>query len=237
MKLDEIADRLDAGMAQLAGERTPETWAIRVEAYRLLSKGAQVAVEEIAHASGHEVADVERCLQGSSDLTEDGTVEAFMGLSLRPTQHLIKIDGTQLYSWCALDLLFIPPILGLTAEIESPSPTSGEVVRAIVARTGVEDLVPTEAVVSVVPIRPGTDEIRGAFCNFVHFFVSDADASPWRTDIPTAGCSQPKRRFSSAPSSSTASEAIAVGEVVKQQPGPNTHTATDGDPSTLASVR
>jgi len=36
--------------------------------------------------------------------------------------------------------------------------------------------------VSVVPIRPEGSEIRDAFCNFVHFFSSEADAGSWRHD-------------------------------------------------------
>lgn len=184
MKVDEIAARLDAGIAQLAGERTPATWAIRVEAYRLLSSGVPVKVEDVALASGHDITDVERCLHGSADLTEDGKVEALMGLSLRPTQHRMKVGDTQLYTWCALDLLFIPPTLEVTAEIESPSPTSGEVIRAVVTPNGIEDIDPEGAVVSVVPIRSDADEIRGAFCNFVHFFLSDTEAASWRGSNP-----------------------------------------------------
>lgn len=184
MHVDEIADRLNAGIADLAGPRTPETWAVRVAAYRLLTKGEPVKVEDIAQASGHEVESVQHFLRGSSDVTDDGRVEATMGLSLRPTQHRIKIGETQLYTWCALDLLFIPPALGVTAHIESPSPTSGKLVRAVVTSTGIDNLDPRDAVVSVVPIRSDSDEIRGAFCNFVHFFASDGDAAGWAESHP-----------------------------------------------------
>jgi len=137
-QLDVIADRLVDGMGDLAGERTPETWDIRLAAWRLLSKGEPVTVKAIAQQAGRDVTEVQRCLHGSSDVTVDGRIEAVMGLSLRPTQHGIRIAGQQLYTWCALDLLFIPPVLGVTAEIESTSPASGDNVRAVVTPRGVE---------------------------------------------------------------------------------------------------
>lgn len=180
MRLDLIADRLDEGMRDLAGERTPQTWAIRAAAYRLLIKGEPITPEEIARESGHDLADVERCLQGSSDLGESGRVEAIMGLSLRPTQHRIAIEGVQLYTWCALDLLFIPPTLGVTAQIESVSPVSASTVRAVMTPQGIEDVDPAEAVVSVVPVRSDADEIRASFCNFVHFFASESESVEWQ---------------------------------------------------------
>lgn len=184
MRLDLIADCLDEGMRDLAGERTPETWAIRVAAYRLLRKGEPVALEDIARESGHDLVDVRGCLQGSSDLGEDGRVEAVMGLSLRPTQHRIVIEGVQLYTWCALDLLFIPPTLGVTAQIESVSPASDTTIRAVVTPQGIEEVDPAEAVVSVVPLRSDADEIRGSFCNFVHFFASEDESLQWQEEHP-----------------------------------------------------
>lgn len=183
-RLDAIADRLLDGMGGLAGERTSETWGIRLAAWRLLSKGEPVAVEAIAREAARDVTEVRRCLRGSSDVTEDGRIAAVMGLSLRPTRHRIGIGDTQLYTWCALDLLFIPPTLGITAEIESTSPSSGATVRAVVTPKGIEQVDPVTAVVSVVPIRTEGSEIRGALCNFVHFFSSEADAGSWRHDNP-----------------------------------------------------
>lgn len=184
-QLDAIAGRLADGMGELAGERTPETWDIRLAAWRLLSKGEPVAVEVIAQQAGRDVTEVQRCLQRSADVTVDGRIDAVMGLSLRPTQHRIRIEGKQLYTWCALDLLFIPLALGVTAEIESTSPASGESVRALVTPNGVEHIDPTTAVVSVVPIRLGSSEIRVAFCNFVHFFSSLDDARAWAEEHPS----------------------------------------------------
>ena len=37
---------------------------------------------------------------------------------------------------------------------------------------------------TVTPIRSEAREIRGAFCNHVHFFSSEADAAPWQARYP-----------------------------------------------------
>ncbi len=182
MKLDSIADQLSEGVGQLSGYRAPDAWGIRDAAYRLLSKGEPVALRDIAAAANRDIAEVKRCLQGSSDVT-DGYVEAAMGLTLRPTKHRLRINGVDLYTWCALDLLFIPPTLDATAEIESTSPSSGDTIRAVVTPRGIDQVDPAQAVVSVVPIGGG-DEIREAFCHFVHFFSSEDDAKGWEGEHP-----------------------------------------------------
>lgn len=184
MEVEQIATRLNDSIESVIGRPTAETWNVRRAAYRLLAQGEPVTLAQIADAAGTDVAQVERCLQGSSDIADDGRIRGAMGLSLRPTQHHMRIGGTQLYTWCALDLLFIPRALEATAEIESKSPASGEVIRAVVTPHGIHSLDPQEAVVSVIQMRSGHDEVRSAFCNHVHFFSSEIDAASWQNDHP-----------------------------------------------------
>lgn len=184
MELEQIATRLNDSIEGVIGRPSAATWNVRRAAYRLLAEGEPVTLAQIADAAGSDVTQVEDCLHGSSDIADDGRVRGAMGLSLRPTQHQMRIDGTQLYTWCALDLLFIPRALDASAEIESTSPASGEVVRAVVTPRGIHALDPQEAVVSVIQMRAGHDEVRSAFCNHVHFFTSDIDAAGWQHDHP-----------------------------------------------------
>lgn len=184
MRLDVMAERLIAGVGELVGERTPETWGIRIAAWRLLSRGEPVSPQAVADEADRDVAEVLGCLKGSSDTTREGLIDAAMGLSLRPTQHRMRIGSRDLYTWCALDLLLIPPALGLAARVESVSPESGATIRAVVTPDGVDETEPAEAVVSVVPVRGDQREIRGAFCNFVHFFSSPEDARSWQGEHP-----------------------------------------------------
>ena len=71
-------------------------------------------------------------------------------LTALETPHRIEVAGKELYAWCALDTLFIPGLLGESAEVESKCPVSGETVRLRVTPEGVQEFGPTEAVISVV---------------------------------------------------------------------------------------
>ena len=53
---------------------------------------------------------------------EQGRVEAFGGLSLRPTEHHFDVEGRRLYTWCAWDTLFLPALLDEQALLESNCP-------------------------------------------------------------------------------------------------------------------
>ncbi len=71
-------------------------------------------------------------------------------LTALETPHRIEVAGKELYAWCALDTLFIPGLLGESAEVQSKCPVSEETVRLTVAPEGVQEFGPTEAVISVV---------------------------------------------------------------------------------------
>lgn len=71
-------------------------------------------------------------------------------LTTRQTPHSVALEDKQLFAWCALDTLFIPGLLGETAEIESTCPVSITKIRLTVAPDGVTALEPAEAVISIV---------------------------------------------------------------------------------------
>ncbi|GGK28504.1 hypothetical protein GCM10011583_70590 [Streptomyces camponoticapitis] len=105
------------------------------------------------------------------------------GLTQRPTPHHFTIDGVQLYTWCALDTLVFPAVLGRTAHVESPCHTTRTPVCLTVTPTGVTDLNPADAVVSIITPDDMTS-VRSAFCNHVHFFAHPEAAQNWLTDHP-----------------------------------------------------
>ena len=90
-----------------------------------------------------------------------------------------------MYTWCALDTLIFPTILGLAARVQSPCRTTGELVRLNVDESGVTGLEPEGAVVSLVDPQDLTS-VRSAFCNQVHFFASTEAAQPWLKQHPGA---------------------------------------------------
>lgn len=105
------------------------------------------------------------------------------GLTLRETPHVFEVDGQRLYTWCALDALMFPALIGRTAHVISPCVSTGVPVRLFVAPDGVLDVEPQEAVVSLV-LPDASPDIRSAFCIHVNFFASAMAAQSWLLDNP-----------------------------------------------------
>lgn len=152
---------------------------------RGLARGHPVTVDELAHAAGCGLAEVHAGLNGLSDTEYDerGAVVGH-GITLRETPHRFTVDGQVLHTWCALDTLILPTVLGRPAQVMSPTPGSGEPVRLSVDPVvGVTALDPGTAVVSVLVPDRGTG-VRAAFCNQVHFFATPAAARDWLAEHP-----------------------------------------------------
>jgi alkylmercury lyase len=70
-------------------------------------------------------------------------------LSTQESAHKVHVRGKNLYAWCALDTLFIPGLLGETADVESVCAVSGDPIRLRVSPDYVESCEPPDAWVSV----------------------------------------------------------------------------------------
>lgn len=151
---------------------------------RLLAAGAPVTPEALAAAAELPVDEVTRRLAAAPDTEydEQGRIVG-QGLTLRPTRHRFTVAGQQLYTWCALDTLIFPTLLGQPADIESESPVSGHPIRVSVSDDGVTSVQPETAVVSLVNPDDLTS-IRSSFCNQVHYFTCTDDAAPWLGEHP-----------------------------------------------------
>ncbi|MES2092319.1 MAG: organomercurial lyase MerB [Actinomycetota bacterium] len=159
----------------------PELW---LPLLRLLAKGQPVELSALVAASGKTTRDVIRSLAAVPDTEYDdeGRIVG-QGLTLNPTPHHFLIDGTPLYTWCALDTLIFPAVLGASAVIESSCHTTGVPVRLTVDATGVSSAEPATAVVSLLS-PDDMSSVRSAFCNQVHFFASAEAAAPWLAAHP-----------------------------------------------------
>ncbi len=119
---------------------------------------------------------VAEVLAGLSDLEMDpsGNVVGW-GLTFIPTPHRFQVNGHTFYTWCALDALTYPALLGLSARVESSCPVSGTPVTLWVMPTGVHDLSTPSSVVSLVIPEQGSscNGDRGSFCNRSLFSARD----------------------------------------------------------------
>lgn len=145
---------------------------------RLLAQGDPVDIGDLAATTGRPVDEIRSALAAMADTEYDGSGRIIgQGLTQRATQHRFEIDGEQLYTWCALDTLIFPTILGTSAVIESRYRT-GTPVRVTVDSSGVHSVEPPTAVVSLVA-PDDMSSVRSSFCNQVHFFATPEEAEPW----------------------------------------------------------
>lgn len=180
----QLADRLRSSLLSSRGI-DQDKWVLP-SLLPLLAQGRPVTAAELAGAAGRPEPDVQQALSRQVDLETDeqGRVVGY-GLTLRPTAHALEVDGVHLYTWCALDTLMFPALLDRAASVMSSCHTTGASVRLTVTPTGVCELDPPGAVVSLVtPDAPAS--VRAAFCHQVHFFASGDAAAPWLADHPEA---------------------------------------------------
>ena len=142
--LNALASELLARLPTMTGEEQR----LGLEIYRQLAQGEPVLKSDLAEALEAPTDTVDELL-GHANLKsltytdKQGRIIGFGGLAVGEMPHRFKVDGRALYTWCAWDSLFIPGILDLEAEVESPAPGSSARVRLRVAPHRVEDVTST----------------------------------------------------------------------------------------------
>ncbi len=162
----------------------PATRRVATATYRLLARGRAVEPRQVAAFAGAPLEQVEAVLEdwGGTRRDNEGRIVAFGGLDLEPTSHAMRINGTQLFTWCAWDTLFIPLILDAEAAVESGTPDGGTVSLTMGAN-GVRDVTPATAVLSLVrPPEAESSEIRNRFCRHVMLFRDEEAGRRWAAD-------------------------------------------------------
>ena len=156
--------------------------------YRELARGAPVSPASLADRVEMRAEAVVRQLRSWPGVYYDGVqqVVGFWGLAIAPMPHRLRVDGRELYAWCAWDTLFLPALFGASAEVESSCRASGAAVRLTVSSHGVESAEP--AGLSVSFLLPGAEAMNAdvitSFCHYVHFFSSRKAAQPWLDEHP-----------------------------------------------------
>lgn len=169
----------------------PEEQRMSLELYRLLADGQPVPIQRLAERLGHRSDDVAKTLRGWPGVFFDQQWDVIGYCGLSPTYettHQLRTDGRTLYAWCAWDTLFLPALLGRSADVESVSPRTRTPVRLTVAPDGVRDVEPHGVVMSFV--MPDRDKVQKdvltSFCHFLHFFPSKHEGGAWVAEHPGA---------------------------------------------------
>jgi alkylmercury lyase len=157
----------------------PEQFRLALPLWRLLAEGKPVAPEALASALHRSLPETRTLLQTWDHRTDqEGNIIA-AGLSLVPAPHQFHLDGLALFTWCALDALAFPAMLGRATRVTSRCPATGQEIRLTVTPLAIMDLSPEPAVVSVrLPVEAtSTCTIQEDICNDGRFFVSQEAAS------------------------------------------------------------
>ena len=119
---------------------------------RGIARDGHLSVERFAELIGLGVPEAKELFEGLAavgmQMDESGNILG-AALTARETPHKMRVAGKDLYAWCSLDTLFIPGLLGETADIESTCPSSGELIRLTVSPERVEACEPSSAWLSV----------------------------------------------------------------------------------------
>lgn len=152
----------------------------------LLADGEPITFGQLATAAGRTTEEIRQALAAMPDTEYDAGGRVLgHGITLNPTPHRYETGGHTLYTWCALDTLAFPAILGRPARVTSPCHGTGEPVRLTVEPDRIVSVQPATAVVSL--LTPDTPEsVRTAFCHQIHFFAGPEAAQDWLDEHPGA---------------------------------------------------
>lgn len=164
--ITEIAERLTPA------DRPEAFAALFIALLRELATGRPVSQPTLATALGCPVEQI-AALLGRATSIEYGHDENIVGygLTLRETSHIFSIAGRRLYTWCALDALMFPALIGQVARVSSRCAATGAPISLAVAPDEIRDVEPADMAVSLI-LPQATADIRQSFCCHVHFFAS-----------------------------------------------------------------
>jgi alkylmercury lyase len=177
-------------LARVLPEFSPEQQHTAVTLYRELAKGRPLTTERVASVLGvpseKAAEELARDPLRAFVYAHKGQIVGVGGLAAAPMHHEFRVKGQTLWTWCAWDSLFIPTVLGDTADVSSPDPETCELVRLTVSPIGIERVEPKDAVVSFpVPgegdFAQSAENVMGTFCHSVFFFTSRESGERWRS--------------------------------------------------------
>lgn len=149
---------------------------------RLLADGKPVPLGRLAAGAQATMDIATAAVRGlpNVEFDDEGNVVG-AGLTLSETPYRFEVNGRLLYTWCALDTLIFPSVIGKSAHVRSHCPVTKEVIELVVTPNEFGHVEPSGTVMSVV--LPDASSvccnIRGAFCDHVSFFSSRQAAREW----------------------------------------------------------
>jgi len=171
-----------------------ESYSLTLVLLKLLAEGHPVSAEQLAECSDLSMDQIDPIFKRFKDcggeFDDQGNVVG-AALTQNPTPHRFLVNSKQLYTWCALDALFL---LGRTAEVASTCPVSGQIIQLSINPGGVAKHSHSGMVLSIT--IPGLSCETGCCCHAnktgprsdacsqMHFFSSRGAAQEWLRNRP-----------------------------------------------------
>jgi len=174
---DALKERAAALMiGGLVGDISPDLQRLSLMLYRLLAEGTPVSRQALAKTG-----DLIDQIPASTLVWENGSIVAYGGLSLRPSDHVFDVAGRRFYTWCVFDGLFLPEIIAQPATLTTRCPTTNAVIEVEIEPGALRSHQPAAPVMSIVApeIAACVENLRGAFCQHVRFFVDETAFRDW----------------------------------------------------------
>jgi len=178
MDLEKIAEALFIFIPEM----NPDEQKLSLSLYNRLALGKPVTTADLADEAAVSIKESESFLKERFGVYADekGNVIGYLGLATLEMRYRLYTKGKQLYTWCAWDGLFIPPLLGEKADIETKDPNTGKKIEISVAVDGSARSDSGDVVMSVlipnVSEEEFAEDIISSFCHHVYFFESRESA-------------------------------------------------------------
>jgi len=182
----DLLRKWDFDANQTPPEQSTLPYRFEFQTIRLLAKGEPVRAEMVAAKLGipkkiaQSVFDASR---GKGEWDSEGRLIG-SALTLVPTPHHFRVMDNDLYTWCAHDTIFLPGLLGMTAEVMSPDPLNGDLIKLVITPKGPESYTPKSAVLTIFQASEPATGPTSAVCTNSFYFTSQASAEAWSHDRP-----------------------------------------------------
>ncbi len=180
-------DRYADAIAQAMPPLTPKQLDLVLAVYRAMLAGKPSEIAAIAADAGWESVEAANQLAEWPGvyLNESNQLIGFWGLTVDPiSTHVVTTESGSSWAWCALDPLFILPLVGAHGTVAARSEVTGTPVGLDVAPDRTSSLSPGgDVYVSfLVPSGPFTSEVQLTFCDYVLYFDGKPAADRWTSE-------------------------------------------------------
>ena len=156
-----------------------------LQLYQQLAKGKAISVTELAKLWSLTETHTKELLDSWTGVAfdQDQAIKGFWGVDTEATSHCFYLNDTQLYTWCAWDLLFMPHIYKQTIKASTVCPISGQTIQLSISEQGIETVSPAGAMITF--IEPELSALKAnvtqSFCQYIFFVASEAEGEQWKS--------------------------------------------------------